>query len=377
MHSDYDRTNATHLSLSMDKALEAKKQQKAAVVNKKRSVAAVILASTFGNRVLQENIAYAKNHAIHETPMHLQGGRGVERVPLHLQPFGEQNVLESLVNALRSVRRIEISDIFVVCNEADKVEVLAWAKTKNFKPEHVVSNGCTMPAEEKSDIDDVKLAVNTFKLENSHLVVMDASSGLFPGYTLQPVVEHSILLGRDVVGYVEADEQGALLPHDVLALDVTAAGAPPDMPKVDKIYKVSERSKVVAGTFIVSGYFLLRRHTIQSLLTSTHASVGDFLISHVQVGEKTSGVAMGWGHLHIGTLSSFLYTESLMFYLAERASMRTFLKVNVDKLKSFKEDYFGDKTADIRAKIGHKLPMTFYRTAYRNQMLHNGRMTIA
>ena len=28
MHSDYDRTNATHLSLSMDKALEAKKQQK-------------------------------------------------------------------------------------------------------------------------------------------------------------------------------------------------------------------------------------------------------------------------------------------------------------------------------------------------------------
>ena len=56
--------------------------------------------------------------------------------------------------------------------------------------------------------------------------------------------------------------------------------------------------------------------------------------------------------------------------------MRTFLKVNVDKLKSFTKDYFGDKTADIRAKIGHKLPTTFYTTAYRNQMLHNGRMTI-
>lgn len=120
MHSDYDRTNATHLSLSMDKALERQHKKETDVENKKRSVAAVILASTFGNRVLQENIAYAKNRAIHETPMHLQGGRGVERVPLHLQPFGEQNVLESLVTALKAVRRIDVSDIFVVCNEADK-----------------------------------------------------------------------------------------------------------------------------------------------------------------------------------------------------------------------------------------------------------------
>ena len=34
------------------------------------------------------------------------------------------------------------------------------------------------------------------------------------------------------------------------------------------------------------------------------------------------------------------------------------------------------RLSDIRAKIGHKLPTTFYTTAYRNQMFHNGRMTI-
>lgn len=252
------------------------------------------------------------------------------------------------------------------------VEVLAWANTKNFIPGHIVSNGCLLPSEEKSDIDDIKLAIDTFKLDNSHLVIMNASSGLFPGYTLQPVVEHSILLGRDVIGFVEADEREALLPHEILALKVNSLGAPPDMPKVEKMYRINSGEKVAKGTSIVSGYFLLRRHTVHNLLESSSTSLGDFLLSHVEAGEKTSGVAMGWGHLHIGTLASFLYTESLMFYLAERASMRTFLKVDVDKLTDFRTDYFGDQTADIRAKIGHKLPGTFYRTAYRNQMLHGG-----
>lgn len=373
MHSDYDRTNATHLSMSMDKALESKEKQAAALADKKRSVAAVILASTFGNRVLHENIAYAKNHAILETPMHLQGRGGAERVPLHLQPFGEQHVLESLVKGLRSVRRIEVSDIFVVCNEADKVEVLAWAKTKSFNAKNIISNGCLLPSEEKTDIEDLQLAIRTFNLENQNLVVMNASSGLFPGYTLQPVVEHSIILGRDVVGYLEADDKEGLLPHDVLALEVNPLGAPPDMPKVEKIYRIENDKDVAPGTFIASGYFLLRRPTVQSVLTtSEHASLGDFMIAHVKAGEKTSGVAMGWGHLHIGTLASFLYTESLMFYLSERAAMRTFLEVNADTLTNFRKDYFGDQTANIRAKIGHKLPTTFYMTAYRNQMMHGG-----
>ena len=145
------------------------------------------------------------------------------------------------------------------------------------------------------------------------------------------------------------------------------------MPKVEKIFRVDSDKDVAPGSYIASGYFLLRRHSVQTLMTSEETSLGDFLIARVEAGEKTSGVAMGWGHLHIGTLASFLYTESLMFYLLERASMRTFLEVNADTLTDFRNDYFGDQTADIRAKIGHKLPTTFYMTAYRNQMLHGGK----
>ena len=154
----------------------------------------------------------------------IRGRHGKEYISPGLVKVNDTTFLEHLYIMLRKCERLYLPrDLFIVGSDAVRTVMDTWCEENDvgFPLDNVVYNGLTEDTmQEQSDVADLALAIEHFKLAetNCPVLVITADQLFYQDFQFGRVIEHAFVRARDVVatydlvpGQCEVDPNGTAI----------------------------------------------------------------------------------------------------------------------------------------------------------------------
>ena len=337
----------------------------------------------------------------------LRGRHGKEYVNPGLVKMNDTTFLEHIYIMLGKSERLYLPrDLFIVGNDSVRVVMNDWCGENDvaFPTSNVVFNGLTEDTRDRqSDVADLALAIETFKLAESKcpLLVITADTIFFQDYNFSRVLEHSFVRNRDVVGtydltpgQIECNPNGA--PVVTLIRDPKAT-----MGKIKSV----ELGQMVNTGRALAPVMMLKNDTLGSVrgYVEEGGCVDMFQMFKTIVetkGEECYAIDLGFGRFDCVTLESLRYCEEFNnFYTAKKMVLNKLARTQdtdssldfktsfsgrsdgtkemnqvqgygdmkpdlANAIKTFVKGYFEERTAALSGKMTTLTPANFYQTEY-------------
>eukprot|EP00798_Chlamydomonas_sp_ICE-L_P016870 gene16870-23141_t len=286
------------------------------------------------------------------------------------------------------------SSVFWVVNESDKEAYLAGllpdiAADYGFSEANFVSNGVTLSADWKGDVADLKTALGVIG-SSVPVLAMSGTLTVAPGFNLQRMLEHTLIRGRNTVGFSRLGDADAALHgpqgHTEVQLADSVTAAAPQWPSA------SWRQPLLGNS-----------HCRASAGADSSAGGLVELAAELYASGALNGIELGVGRLRLDNMPCLEYADQFLAWFAKEMQpcccrneldMDNYIETmgsvhqdfsvlfeDIPKLKDsisgFEKKLFGWPTADEDAllasgkstmKVQYKLPRTFYMTTYRRQV---------
>ncbi|GAX81130.1 hypothetical protein CEUSTIGMA_g8564.t1 [Chlamydomonas eustigma] len=303
-----------------------------------------------------------------------------------------------LLRALENVKRLQplLDHVYFVVDEAAKHSFLGFlAEDKNglIGERNVISNGARSISEWRSDLADLEIALQVVGMGCSVFVI--SSDLLFlPGYNFQRLVEHSLVRGKDLLGFSTLSYGDCVLLDGAATFwSVRMADSAP-LPPLAEVRALPVDTPLQEGSDIAEDLIYLKASTLpaalqilssQGLTKTTKGTLPGLAAALMSQGLPVCGLDLlgAPARLRLQTSLSVDYAQSLMYCIStQRGSSSTMTSNSRQEtsnestaavshlLDAFNLGYFGVRngtpTAGSEGSNERKqLPSTFYMTAYR------------